>query len=956
GTNKTVYLGKFAAYNSAKDPQVEDLIFLNLKKELTDSGYTVREGEADLSGTPIEEKSLEKNSHSFLIDGYYRKDKFHNLNLYIQIYDASTGKVIDAVNISRDLPELEDLNLDETELKESDSEVISDAAKKTLIRIKGNPDKKIIDEHIDNEIKNHPISSTYRFPLSEANLTQKTEEVFKLLGETEVVTASRTKESIIDVPASIMVVSEQDFKDRGYSSMEDIFRDLPGFDFIGLGGADPNVLYQRGYRTPFTSRTLLMIDGIIQNDLWTQVATVDRTYPISNVKRVEIIYGPASAVYGPNAFQGIINIITKTAKDNGKQTVAGKTSFMYGTGPNWTVDGAVNAQVGEVGISMSARTTQGLDENNNIKGKGYQSPFYMNNPKVWGPVLFYGNMGNAYGTYKDAVNDWGTILSVTYKTLKIGAHISNKDEAYAGAYPGDKAQTNDPWSKHLVNLYVENVAEITPRLTSYSLALYRDTYTYGSWSEADGYSLTEPSYISITRWTNASKSARINQNLEYKVNEYLKVMGGIKLEFKKLSKYYDIPGYWWSSTYFSSVDALNPAVNPGIKDDPLHQNGGYSIYLSSDPFILKGPSPKKRMPDENTIATYDRGGFLLTIIDWGKFRFSPGVRYDENSVYGRALNPRITGIYKMNDRTAVKLLYGEAFNEPPPMLLYGGFSGRTADLNLKPEKEKTTELIFMRQGKRISNEVSGYYARYEDVIKESAKNAGRRRIYGLEYKFRWNFSNFIDKSAPISLYTYYTYTEALADTYYDHNMGEWKEGVTPLRQYEYLFRGQKVAGPFGSYYDGPASFIPRKREYKNLGDIAPHKINLGANLPIQDLFILNLRTNYVSAREFYSRNALSDNGPLKDPTDVDAVLKRIVQQETKRLPANLIFDSGITMNFKHYGYFTFRVMNIFNTYYVHPGTSNANAGTYYYARSSGYDSSLLPQPGRSFMMNLTLTF
>lgn len=131
---------------------------------------------------------------------------------------------------------------------------------------------------------------------------------------------------------------------------------------------------------------------------------------------------------------------------------------------------------------------------------------------------------------------------------------------------------------------------------------------------------------------------------------------------------------------------------------------------------------------------------------------------------------------------------------------------------------------------------------------------------------------------------------------------------------------------------------------------------MGANLPIQDLFILNLRTNYVSAREFYSRNALSDNGPLKDPTDVDAVLKRIVQQETKRLPANLIFDSGITMNFKHYGYFTFRVMNIFNTYYVHPGTSNANAGTYYYARSSGYDSSLLPQPGRSFMMNLTLTF
>ena len=416
-------------------------------------------------------------------------------------------------------------------------------------------------------------------------------------------------------------------------------------------------------------------------------------------------------------------------------------------------------------------------------------------------------------------------------------------------------------------------------------------------------------------------------------------MAGLKVEFKKLTKSYDIPGYWWGSSYVSSQDFLNPNINKGV--DKVFPNG-YAIGNSNDPYILKGPSPKSKIPEEDTIGTYDRGGFLLTIIDIGKFRFSPGIRYDENSIYGRALNPRVTGIYKFTDSTAFKLLYGEAFNEPSPLNLFGGFSGRTADLKLRPEKAKTSEAILMHQSKQALNEISVYYSRYEDVIRESPQNAGRRRIYGLEYKFRWNLPNFIDKSPPISLYTYYTYTRALADSYYDHAMKKWQEGVTPLGEYEYLFPEE-------------AKFIPRTRKYTNLGDIAPHKINLGINLPVKELFIFNLRGNYVSAREYYSRNALSDNGPLTS-TDVDTVSRRIVLQPDKRLDPYFIFDTGITMNFKEFGYFTFKVMNVLNTTYFHPGTAQGNAGNYFYARSLGYDSSILPQPGRSFMMNLTITF
>ena len=82
----------------------------------------------------------------------------------------------------------------------------------------------------------------------------------------------------------------------------------------------------------------------------------------------------------------------------------------------------------------------------------------------------------------------------------------------------------------------------------------------------------------------------------------------------------------------------------------------------------------------------------------------------------------------------------------------------------------------------------------------------------------------------------------------------------------------------------------------------------------------------------------------------------IVGEENKRLDPYFVFDTGFTVNFQNYGFFTFKILNVFNEYYVHPGVGNANAGNYYYERSGGYDSSMLPQPGRSFMVNLTLTF
>ena len=916
-SGRTVYVGGFYPYKTAKDASAEEKYYKNIEEQIARMGMVPKiAGRASLQEN-LSSAASEKGS--VLIECHYKKDRLGNLILYLQMYDADTGLMIDAHQSTAYLEAGTDLKLDEKELKNSDLDTIRKDTEKAALKMKINISKKENRQSIEENLLNTSLGRdpSLKFPVAAENVAKQAEDVFDILKSTEVVTASRTKESLLNVPASTMVVTEQDFKNRGYTSLDDIFRDLPGFDYIGTMGTDNANLYQRGYRTPFTSRTLLMINGIIENDLWAQVATPSRQYPIANIKRVEVIYGPASAVYGPNAFQGIINIITKDGKENEGRKVSGKTSFMYGSGNTWAVDGGITSQIGDFSLAISARKQEGDDANKNVSNYGYNSRYWVGHPTVWGPMLAKGDAGRPFGKYADPVNDWGTVISGSYKTVKVGVNITNKYEGYGPTYPGDKSQPATMWGKSGISIYAENQVDLSEKVSSYTLLNYRDSRIYGNWAEAvDDWNPGKEmySYVSYTRWNEISKSLLGNQNIEYKFSSSLKLIGGLKAEFKKLTKSYDVPGYWWGSS-FSSVDYLNPDVNKGI--DKVTPNG-YSIMHSTDPYLLKGPSPKNRMPDENTIGTYDRGAFLLSILEIGKFRFSPGIRYDHNSIYGQSINPRITGIYKFDDRNAFKLLYGEAFNEPSPLNLFGGFSGRTADLKLKPEKVRTGEAIYMHQGKQALNEFSVYYSRYDNVIKENAQNAGKRRIYGFEYKFRWNFSNFISGSAPISFYTYYTFTQAQSSIYYDFQLGEWKEGDTFLGQYEYLFKDQ-------------AKNIPRRTKYSNLGDIAPSKINLGFNIPVKNLFIINLRGNYVSRREFYLRNAQRNDYPIEN--DEESILRRITKEKERTLNPYFIADAGLTFNFGDYGYLTIKIGNLFNKSYNHPGVGQGNSGNYYYERS-----------------------
>ena len=111
---------------------------------------------------------------------------------------------------------------------------------------------------------------------------------------------------------SIEIISESEIKDSGAQNIIDLLQQYTGLDIRrrGAGGVQAD-LYIRGGGF---DQTLLLVDGMKMDDSQTGHHTLNMLLPVELIKRIEIIKGPAARIFGQNAFNGAINIITKSAR------------------------------------------------------------------------------------------------------------------------------------------------------------------------------------------------------------------------------------------------------------------------------------------------------------------------------------------------------------------------------------------------------------------------------------------------------------------------------------------------------------------------------------------------------------------------------------------------------------------------------------------------------------------
>lgn len=153
------------------------------------------------------------------------------------------------------------------------------------------------------------------------------------LGNVEVTTASKEPEEVWRTPAAIFVLTQDDIRRSGVTSIPDALRLVPGVEVARVDG-DNWVVGIRGFGDLFSKSVLVLIDGRnVYTPLFSGVYWTIDNVMMEDIDRIEVIRGPGGTIWGPNAENGIINIITKRSEDTkGALVAAGGGDVDQGTG------------------------------------------------------------------------------------------------------------------------------------------------------------------------------------------------------------------------------------------------------------------------------------------------------------------------------------------------------------------------------------------------------------------------------------------------------------------------------------------------------------------------------------------------------------------------------------------------------------------------------------------------
>ncbi|MSU37091.1 MAG: TonB-dependent receptor [Pedosphaera sp.] len=143
------------------------------------------------------------------------------------------------------------------------------------------------------------------------------------LGKIKVTTVSRKSESISGAPAAVYVVTREDLRHSGSASLAEALRRVPGLD-VAQANARQWAISSRGFNDTFANKLLVLMDGrTIYTPLFSGVFWEETDTVLEDVDRIEVIRGPGATLWGANAVNGVINVITKNARETQGTLISG---------------------------------------------------------------------------------------------------------------------------------------------------------------------------------------------------------------------------------------------------------------------------------------------------------------------------------------------------------------------------------------------------------------------------------------------------------------------------------------------------------------------------------------------------------------------------------------------------------------------------------------------------------
>ncbi|MCU0821617.1 MAG: TonB-dependent receptor [Spirochaetes bacterium] len=478
----------------------------------------------------------------------------------------------------------------------------------------------------------------------------------------------------------------------------------------------------RGYATDFSSKGIgSLLDGVPVNDFTSGTAAPVTEFGLGTLDRIEMIKGPGSAIYGSDAFHGVISMKTfESEKDQYSIECAGAYP-LYGDGNIKISQGFAD---NFLRLNMAASTT---GQTPLVQKYDYDYPGTVGilpTPAANGS----GERDTAYkahtGVLKLTVNPGDKLK------INLGSYVNyGKFSEFPGiaVYPSFGSLQKNDTSGQEIFFFMENGSIAYKFINDIAIETngYFWQYTRNTWLRSDMYNST--SYDDGTE-------SRSGANFIVKQAD-----NAINLQWL----------FGYSLTYFKIASSTQQYLNMNPDPETIESMGEIGVK-----------NPKKDNPYSgksraiHSVYTQTKFGVIKDYL-----YLLAGGRIDNYSDFGNQYTPRGGLIFLPEKKSSIKALYGRAFRAASASEVYGIYGYTNENKDIKPETIDIYELIFMHKGKKWKVTINGYYSKWEngltidlnnnilEIIAENewpfnTVNKGKNTSYGGEGSIFYSFEPF----------------------------------------------------------------------------------------------------------------------------------------------------------------------------------------------------------------------
>lgn len=485
---------------------------------------------------------------------------------------------------------------------------------------------------------------------SDGKSDEKTREYYRVyIGEPIIVTASRLREPLDRALSSVSVITEQDIARRQAVTVSEVLRAVPGMDVQSSGGTYGSMTDLR-LRGAEPDQLLVLLDGMEVNSSW--LASFNfADLPVENVERIEVVRGPASALYGSEAVGGVVNIISKRGSGGPRSALTLEGGSLGTARGLFSMNGSAGSL--DYAFTLSRLISDGLRKRDGYRNTSFSAGLgvepapnqelrltarYVNGrkqvPYDFPPMAGY---------FDPELGTW-----IGLQTLDPNNRVENRSFNLALRY----AQTvNDTWD------YWVSLGQMTEGLTNENGGDPDSTYI---------------STVLRTGLDGRRSTAETQQNLRFFDWNVLSLGAEAEIEEADREDFSNLSAPWDPNLQYSTVDVDRVNI-------------GYFVQEKMDfgPIL---PSLRK-----------GRGNPLSRAAQAMRLRGTvvAGARLDDNSQFGSEVTPRFAaGLTAERTRSTLTVSWSESFNAPSLTdLYYPGYSNPS----LKPERSTTTEVGFSQE-------------------------------------------------------------------------------------------------------------------------------------------------------------------------------------------------------------------------------------------------------------------